>query len=122
MDIHGREVDNEKLGELAFSCARLYKPTGSVSGRNAAEELRAAIHDINTAHALIERRFGKTASPPEACEWLLDNRYLALREAKTALHAISGQDGLRDRLARRLARRGSARDRGRETARRGPLA
>ena len=70
------------------SAARLCRAQGerTVSMHGA---IRKSVSDINSAWTLIDKRFGTAADMPEACRWLLDNRYLALREAKAALSLLS---------------------------------
>ena len=114
MNIQGSYIEDEKLASFAASCSKLYKPIGFISGKNAAGVISRALHDINTAYSLVDRRFGKAASPPTACEWLLDNRYLAQREAKNAIKSVSSIKDLRScddgvcifELARSLVRSG----------------
>lgn len=77
-------IDNDKLFDSGSAAARLYKAKGHAPTRSVAAEIGAALKSIRQAHELISRRFSGKAAMPAACEWLLDNCYLALREGKNA--------------------------------------
>lgn len=80
---------NSQIFERAASCARLNRPTALHSCARLKGELKDALRQINSTFRLIERRFGAAQEVPEACQWLLDNRYIALREGKAALGDIA---------------------------------
>lgn len=73
-------IEDERLGEYAASAARLLHPQDCCDGREAAALLRRSYIEIHRCHQAIERRYGKLAAPPPACEWLLDNWYMVQRE------------------------------------------
>ena len=68
-----------------FFSPRLLKPEGCARGTEAARELRQNLRCIERSTDAIRRRFEGQSAVPPACEWLLDNRYLARREALSAL-------------------------------------
>ena len=76
----GLYIDDERLYDFAASCAKLLPVTGRGSGASCASALRQSYLDIRRCHGAIERRYGDMASPPAACEWLLDNWYMVRRE------------------------------------------
>ncbi len=93
--------NNGTLFDRAASCARLCKPTGLRPCSDIKTPLRKNISEINSVYRLIEGRFGSKASIPAACQWLLDNRYIAVREAKSAFGGLdrcrrlrAGDDGI----------------------------
>lgn len=51
----------------------------------AAESLRSSYARLRRCHRLIEQRYGSLASPPSACQWLLDNWHLAQRQYMACL-------------------------------------
>lgn len=85
----------------AASCARLNECTAAASVGELRALLKKSCAEINAAYRLVEARFGSAAAMPSSCRWLLDNRYLALREAKRAGCALrdvrrlrAGNDGI----------------------------
>ncbi len=78
-----------QIFERAASCARLNRPESLHSCADLRHDLKSAIERINAAYRLVDRRFGSAQSMPDACRWLLDNRYLAVREGKSALCDIA---------------------------------
>ncbi len=85
----------------AASCARLNECTSTAPASSLRAQLRQSCAEINSAYRLVEARFGSAAAMPSSCRWLLDNRYLALREAKRASSALrdirrlrAGNDGI----------------------------
>lgn len=89
------KAEGAKLYDRAASCARLNKPGESCTTAHMRARLRAASAEINSVYRLIERRFDGAAEIPEACRWLLDNHYLALREGKSALGGLCGAGHIR---------------------------
>ena len=88
-------TETERLYELGAQTARLFRPSGEVSSKRIRSELDEAMKGVATAHDTVRRRFGRAASVPAACEWLLDNRYVAVREEKCVKRAFSGKEKLR---------------------------
>lgn len=91
----GAYIDSAKLADYAASTAMLEASGGSVSGAQEAKGIHASLHAIDSAHDAIHRRYAKGGAMPAACEWLLDNRYLARREGATALSALRDEKELR---------------------------
>lgn len=89
MSIQGNNTPKDKLYALAASNARLNKFTENLPVRCLKSDIRAACVSINRTYEAVEKRFASAVSVPEACEWLLDNRYLALREAQNAMGDLS---------------------------------
>ena len=83
-------IDDERLFAYAASCARTLRPEGRGDGRAAARRLRRSMQEAERCHALLRRRYENASHIPAACEWLLDNRWLLLREAPGVLRALRG--------------------------------
>ena len=84
-------MDNKNNGALfdrAASCARLCRPNGLRSCSDIRSALKKSVSEVNAVYRLIERRFGSKSHIPAACQWVLDNRYIAVREAKSALGGL----------------------------------
>lgn len=92
IDHGGKQSSRFFLGEAA---ARLYRTCGKMKSSAAVSELKAALERIEEAHDVISRRFGTATRLPAACEWILDNRYLAQRDAKLVINALRSQRRLR---------------------------
>ena len=88
-------IDNQKLFEIGASAARLHAEVGTVSLKKYREKLQSALQGINSAYKAAEERSRETGKIPAAAEWLLDNRYLAVREAKIAEGELSREKKLR---------------------------
>ncbi len=88
-------MDKGTVFEHAASCARLNKCTLSAPVGGLRTLLRRSCRKISSVCGLIGRRFEGAASMPDSCRWLLDNRYLAVREARGALCELRGQRRLR---------------------------
>lgn len=88
-------IENDRLFELAASAARLYKQTGTVRSKRLSAEINYAVGRINSNYASAEEKYGTASKLPSEYEWLLDNRYLAVREAKNAIRSISEEKELR---------------------------
>lgn len=95
MSTQGRYVENDKLFALAEQTARKCAKAQSVPAKTLVNRLNAAMHEIDAAYEKIEARFGASVNIPVACEWLLDNRYIAAREAKSAVSAFAREKTLR---------------------------
>ena len=113
----GMYIEDERLAAFGASTARLLQPLGMTDGRAAAFELRQSMAQINRTYEAVRRRYGRDSHVPAACEWLLDNRYLARREALALLPALRRARHLRRcsegllilALARALAEAGDGR-------------
>ena len=95
MGFEQKYIENEHLFELAASAARLYKQSGTIRGKKLSAEINAAVGRINANYASAEEKYGESAKLPAEYEWLLDNRYLAVREAKNAVNSFSREKELR---------------------------
>ena len=73
-------IEEERLREYAVSTARLLRPNGQGGGKLAARRLSARVREIRRCTDAVRRRYQNSAQVPAACEWLLDNWYLAKRE------------------------------------------
>ena len=88
-------IEDARLRDYAVSTARLLRPSGEGGGRRAGRALRAALTEIRRSTEAVRRRYASLSDPPAACEWLLDNWYLARREGLEALDALRGARRLR---------------------------
>lgn len=88
MSMQGRYIEDDRLSALAEQSARLCRKAGPVPTKATVSKLRAAMNEIDAAYEKVAERFGTAASVPDACRWLLDNRYIAVREAKCASLAL----------------------------------
>ncbi len=92
--MEGMYIEDERLAAFGASTARLLRPSGRSDGRPALREVRASLRRIESAYTAVKRR-GRAEVPSPACEWLLDNRYLARREGLEALAAFRTARALR---------------------------
>ena len=107
-------IEDGRLYQYAVSTAKLLRPIGTAGGRRAAEELRRSREQIRRTTEAIRRRYEQQERVPAACEWLLDNWYLAQREYLVAAGALRQAKHLRQTsegllilgLARGLVRAG----------------
>ena len=88
-------IETERLRDYAASVARLLRPLGQGGGRAAARALRLHAREIRRCHDAVRRRYRDASNVPAACEWLLDNWYLARREALEAESALRTAKRLR---------------------------
>lgn len=95
MSMQGRYIEDDRLSALAEQSARLCRKAGPVLAKATVSKLRAAMSEIDAAYEKVAERFGTAASVPDACRWLLDNRYIAVREAKCASLALLREKSLR---------------------------
>ena len=95
MNMQGRYIEDDMLFALAAQSARLCRKAEPVPAKTQVDKLRAAINEIDAAYEKVDERFGTAASVPTACRWLLDNRYIAVREAKCAAAAFLREKALR---------------------------
>ena len=78
-------MDDAHLRNHAMNAARELKPWGAVSVRKLERTIRASLRQTEACcRRLIQWSAGRTTLPP-AVEWLLDNRYLAVREGREAM-------------------------------------
>ena len=91
----GLYVEDEALSAFAANNARLAEPSpGGGAGREAAA-LRRDLAAIRRCREALGCRFEGAENIPAACEWLLDNWYLAQREGAAAFAALRRASGLR---------------------------
>lgn len=88
-------MENKKLFDIGASSARLYKADRREKSRELCEDIEAAVRRINAAYKDAEAQAAGKSRIPKSAEWLLDNRYLAVREAKVAVADISREKHLR---------------------------
>ena len=88
-------IEDEKLYACAVSTARLLRPLGECSGRKGLAPLRRSVESIRRTHEAVRRRYGSRSRVPAACEWLLDNWYLARRESLAAARELEQARRLR---------------------------
>ena len=81
----GLTIKDEKLEAFAANCAKLLKVGGESGGSAEAAALRRHFSAVRRCTEAVRRRYAQAESLPAACEWLLDNRYLAERETRAAL-------------------------------------
>ncbi len=91
----GLYIENDRLFDYAAASARLLTPVRACSGRRAAARLRRCMEELRRIHEAVDRRYGQLPSPPAACEWLLDNWYMAQREYAAAASALRAAGQLR---------------------------
>ena len=95
MDMQDKYTENSRLFALAESTARLCRCTGTGKAKSIEIQINSALRTIKNVYLTIDRRFGTSSSVPAACEWLLDNYYLAAREGKNASAALREIGSLR---------------------------
>ena len=88
-------VENERLGACGEATARLLPPRGEIRSRRLLPALRRDLRVLRRCCALLQRRADAASQIPAAWEWLLDNEYLARREAISAAGDLRGNDALR---------------------------
>ena len=88
-------IENGRLFKLGESTARLYKPVGTVSGKKLCVLINNAVKKLNAGFRDAEARYSSGEKIPAGYEWLLDNRYLAVREAKIAASEFERARSLR---------------------------
>ena len=91
----GMYIEDEKLAAFGAASARLFTLRGSARGTGAAHRLRQSLAQVERTSEDVRRRYEGRPAVPAACEWLLDNRYLARREALGALPALEAARDLR---------------------------
>lgn len=88
-------IEDDRLYDYAASTARQLKPRGEGSASACVRALRRAMADIKAVSAAVKLRYGDMATPPAACEWLLDNRYMVQRESLCAIETLERTKPLR---------------------------
>ncbi len=88
-------IEDERLRDYAASTARLLRPTGQSGGKAAARSLRQRLREIRRCHDAVQRRYRNGSRMPAACEWLLDNWYLAKREYLESVQSLRTAKRLR---------------------------
>ena len=73
-------IEDGRLLDYAASAAMLLRPQDNCAGAEAAALLRRDFLEIRRSHQAVEKRYGKLAGAPAACQWLLDNWYMVQRE------------------------------------------
>ena len=81
----GLYIEEEKLAAFAANSARLLETEGEGSAAAAAAELRRHLAAVRRCRDAVAARYADADAVPSACEWLLDNWYLAQREAAAAI-------------------------------------
>ena len=81
--------EDEELLLYGENSARLLSITRLSSGKRAAKELRSDLKALKCRCAQLAREYSGGGTIPPACEWLLDNHYLAAREGAQAYEDIS---------------------------------
>ncbi len=88
-------IEDEKLSAFAAAAAKLLRVEREGPAGRTVSALRRDLAAVKQCREAVERRYGALPSPPAACEWLLDNGYLAAREGRAALAALRGERELR---------------------------
>ena len=116
MDIvsSGLNIDLGRLNAYASSAARLLAVDGVCPARREEKRLRAELRELKRCHASLQAKEARGEELTAAEEWILDNFYLAQREAQSAAAVLrragelrsAGGDGLVFALCRALLRAG----------------
>lgn len=88
-------IDDCHLTAFGENTARSLHPNCITGGGRWAKELAADLRTIRDIHTRIQKRWNGQGTPPEACEWLLDNWYLIQREGRTACQSLRKAQMLR---------------------------
>lgn len=88
-------MEDERLYDYAASAAMLLRPQDNCAGAEAAALLRRDFLEIRRSHQAVEKRYGKLAGAPAACQWLLDNWYMVQREYYCAAAQLKTAKNLR---------------------------
>ena len=92
---HAPSRREEGLFSAGERLARSLTAGGRVHGRSLLPVLRRSSRELRRCCRLLRRRAENTERIPAAWEWLLDNAYLARREALSAAEDLSGAGWLR---------------------------
>ena len=88
-------IEDGRLLDYAASAAMLLRPQDNCAGAEAAALLRRDFLEIRRSHQAVEKRYGKMAGAPAACQWLLDNWYMVQREYCYAVSQLKAAKKLR---------------------------
>lgn len=88
-------VEDGRLFHYAASAAMLLRPQDNCAGTEAVALLRRDFSEIRRSHQAVEKRYGKLAGAPAACQWLLDNWYMVQREYYYAASRLKEEKRLR---------------------------
>ena len=88
-------IEDGRLLDYAASAAILLRPQDNCAGAEAASLLRRDFLEIRRSHQAVEKRYGKLAGAPAACQWLLDNWYMVQREYYYAVSQLKAAKNLR---------------------------
>ncbi len=88
-------IADDELEAYAEKFAQSMGKTRSISGRAGAGQLKACLHKIEGAAEKAALQWQGLAATPGAVRWLLDNCYLARREAMAAAEALASVGKLR---------------------------
>ena len=88
-------IEDGRLLDYAASAAMLLRPQDNCAGAEAAALLRRDFLEIRRSHQAVEKRYGKLAGAPAACQWLLDNWYMVQREYPYAASQLKAAKNLR---------------------------
>ncbi len=81
-------MDDAHLTNYALNAARELKPKGMVPIHGLSRQLRSGLNEIEGVCRRLSVWSEGEATLPPAVEWLLDNRYLALREGQEAMRTF----------------------------------
>ena len=84
----GVSVSGERLPAYAANIAKLLPALTEGGGASDALRLRRALQAVRRSRDAVARRYTDAANTPPACEWLLDNWYLAQSEGRAALRDL----------------------------------
>jgi len=87
-------MENTAFFGIGASSARLYRADRELKSSELIAALKRAVTQINAAYKAAESQ-GTEIKSGTGMEWLLDNRYLAIREAKSAVSEIKSTKKLR---------------------------
>ena len=88
-------VEDEKLAASGEATARLLSPGREFRSRRLLSRIRKSLREIRRCCLLLQKRAETASEIPAAWEWLLDNEYLARREALSAAGDFRGEGLLR---------------------------
>ena len=111
MDIvsFGLNIDSGKLYVYAVSTARLLSVDGTCSARAERRRLREEMRTLRRRYRALCAKEARGQTLTGAEEWILDNYYLARREAQSAAAELQSCGALRASGGRASASRSAAR-------------
>jgi len=86
---NGLYIDLEHLESYGENAARSIEAEAPASCRMCAQDLRRALGEIAAFHDKMLIKWDGVSSMPDSVRWLLDNFYLAQREARLAIKEIA---------------------------------